>query len=170
MLYLEKVRDAFLILCYTGLRHSDLIQIKKENISNGFLKIITQKTKTTLKIPVSRPLQKILNKYHDCDLPVISLQKMDEYLKILGEKAGLDDDFEKVTFSGNQRIIWKDKKYNFLTTHTGRRTFITLSLEKGMRSETVMKITGHKDMRSFQKYIKLTDTVVKDEMLRVWGQ
>jgi len=54
-------------------------------------------------------------------------------------------------------------------THTGRRTFITLSLEKGMRVETVMSITGHSDYRTFQKYIKHTKEVKRKEMDEVWG-
>ena len=60
-------------------------------------------------------------------------------------------------------------KFMKIGTHTGRRTFITLSLEKGMRVETVMSITGHSDYRTFQKYIKHTKEVKRREMDEVWG-
>ncbi len=59
-------------------------------------------------------------------------------------------------------------KYELITTHTGRRTFVTLSLEKGVRPEVLMRITGHKDMRTMKKYIKLTEKVTKSEFLRAW--
>jgi len=60
-------------------------------------------------------------------------------------------------------------KCELIGTHTGRRTFTTLSLERGMRPDILQTITGHKDKSSFSKYIKLTETALYDEMMRVWG-
>jgi integrase len=73
-------------------------------------------------------------------------------------------------FSGSKKIIIKKPKYNFVTSHTARRTFVTLSLEKGIRAEVVMNITGHKEYQTFKKYIKITDTVKLLEMAKVWDR
>jgi len=59
-------------------------------------------------------------------------------------------------------------KYEFITTHVARRTFITLSLEKGMRPEVVMEISGHKDWRVFKQYIKIV-TKVKEKEMEKWN-
>ena len=47
-------------------------------------------------------------------------------------------------------------------------TFITLSLEKGMRPETIMEITGHKSLKTFQKYIKIVQKVATKELKNAW--
>ena len=54
-------------------------------------------------------------------------------------------------------------KYELIGTHTARRTFVTLALEGGMRLETLMGITGHKDYKMLPWYLKITDAVVQDE-------
>ena len=60
-------------------------------------------------------------------------------------------------------------KYELVTSHMGRRTFVTLSLEKGMRPEIVMKITGHKDYATFKRYIEITSKVKYQEMMKAWN-
>ena len=57
----------------------------------------------------------------------------------------------------------------FIGTHTARRTFVPLSLEKGMRAEIVMSITGHKEYNTFKKYIKITNKVKNIDMKRIWN-
>jgi len=58
--------------------------------------------------------------------------------------------------------------YELISTHTARRTFVTLSLEKGMRPEVVMEITGHKDYKTMKKHIKITSKVKHNEIKNVW--
>lgn len=60
-----------------------------------------------------------------------------------------------------------ESKYQFISTHSARRTFVTLSLEKGMRPETVLEITGHKEYKTLKKYIKITSKVKEIEMNQV---
>ena len=74
-----------------------------------------------------------------------------------------------VKYRGAEKVEFIEPKYKFIGTHTARRTFVTLSLEKGMRPETVMSITGHKDYNTFKKYIKLTDKVKLAEMNNIWS-
>jgi hypothetical protein len=61
-------------------------------------------------------------------------------------------------------------KFELIVTHTGRRTFITLSLERGMAPELIMEITGQKTYREFRKYLKLTEKVVTTAMTNVWSK
>jgi integrase len=88
----------------------------------------------------------------------------------VGYKAGFNESILMVKYRGVEKVEFIEPKYKFISTHTARRTFVTLSLEKGMRPETVMSITGHKDYHSFKKYIKLTDKVKLVEMNQIWNK
>ena len=164
---LARARDLFCFGCFTGLRFSDISEIGMSNIVDDTIHIRTQKTKDLLTIPLLPQAKQILEKY-DYQLPVLSNQKLNKHLKTLGEKAKIDQLISIQRYRGASRIDRKIPKNELITTHTARRTFITLSLEKGIRPEVVMSITGHKDFKSFSAYIKIVDTVKKDELLKAW--
>ena len=50
--YLDHIRDVFCFGCYTSLRHSDLYALKKANIKEDAIEIVTQKTDDLLHIPL----------------------------------------------------------------------------------------------------------------------
>ena len=165
---LHEIRETFCFSCFTGLRYSDISKVKKQNIKDDHLNIVTEKTTDKLSIPLNEFALEILER-NDYELKVISNQKSNDNLKVLGRLAKIDEPTQITKFRGRERIETPlSPKYEFLSTHTGRRTFCTLSLEKGMRAETVRAITGHKDMRSFMRYIKITDKIKRIEMNEVW--
>jgi len=164
---LERVRDIFCFGCFTGLRYSDIAKLRKEHIKGDEINMISEKTTDNLNIPLNGYSRGILKKY-DFLLPVISIQKANDFLKDIGKAAKINEPVILTKFRGVEEIQIKKPKYEFLTTHAARRTFVTLSLEKGMRPETVMSITGHKEYRTFKKYIKITNKVKSVEMNRIW--
>lgn len=164
---LQGVRDTFCFSCFTGLRYSDISKVKKDSIKGDELKIVTGKTKDKLAIPLNIFAQEILIR-NDYKLPIISNQKTNDYLKELIQLVEINEAVLVTKFRGVERIEIKKPKHEFISTHTGRRTFCTLSLEKGMRAETVMEITGHKDYKMFKKYIKITDKIKRIEMNVAW--
>lgn len=170
---INNVRDYFCFACFTGLRYSDIANLSKENIKNGFIVLRTEKTKDTLMIPLNTYAKQILERNNnDIDMvfnDVLSNQKTNEYLKQIGKMAEINEDVILTQYSGATKVETRQPKYNFISTHTARRTFVTLSLEKGMRPEIVMQITGHKNYSTFKKYIKLTDQVKIQEMNRIWA-
>lgn len=170
---LNNVRDVFCFCCFTGLRFSDVQNLKPEDVfEERYIALRTIKTKDKLIIPLSDFALEILNLYKDEPgfLPVYSSQKTNDFIKELCELAGIDEMMTLVRYRGVARVEASKPKYAFISTHTARRTFVTLSLEKGMRPETVMAITGHKSYKTFKKYIKLTDKVKAEEMGKVWGR
>ena len=85
---LERVRDVFLLGCYTGMRYSDFKRVRASNVTNNLITIREVKDKTkTLEIPMTDKIRAILNKYN-LELPVISEQKFREYLKEIFKIAG----------------------------------------------------------------------------------
>jgi integrase len=141
---LAQIRDVFCFACTTGLRYSDLNQLKREHIKNGEIKLTVKKTKQLLTIPLNSYSKAILARYEGMlkPLPVISNQNMNYAVKDLCKLAGIDEQIEIVRFRGTKREAITYPKYELIGVHTGRKTFCTLSLEKGMSAEEVMSISG----------------------------
>ncbi|MBX3241040.1 MAG: phage integrase SAM-like domain-containing protein [Chitinophagaceae bacterium] len=169
---LEKVRDVFCFSCATGLRYSDLAQLKREHIQHNTIRMTAAKTGQRLDIPLNPYSLAILEKYKDlhAPLPVISGQKTNKYLKELGELAGIDAPVEKVREYGISKKAIPFKKYELMSIHMGRRTFTTLSLEKGMAPQEVMALTGHTTFKAFKRYVDVTNERKKTVMAKAWGE
>lgn len=172
---LDSIRDVFIFSCCTGMRFSDLDQlnrdqIKRDAMGNRYIEQTVQKTKAKLKIPLNRIARQILAKYEDYPrpLPIVSNQKSNEALHDLCEEAEINEPIEIVRFQGAKRIVSVHPKHELITMHTGRKTFCTLSLEKGMSAETVMSISGHKDYKSFKRYVNITDDNASTAMRLAW--
>jgi integrase len=163
---LDRVRDLFLIGCYTGLRFSDLSQLTPQKFTKGGtrLQVKTIKTGETVVIPLHWTIKEILNKYNG-NLPrVPSNQKMNEYIKELGETAGIN---EPVTITKTNAGLLHDKtfkKWELMTVHTARRSFATNMFLAEVPAISIMKITGHRTERAFMKYIKVTQEQNADKL------
>lgn len=168
---LAQVRDLFCLSCATGLRYSDLVRLKPQHIKNGEIKIRSKKTKRDIVIPLNYISSAIIEMYQQEPkfLPHISNQKGNDYLKELCKMAGIDDQITLTQYNGANPIEVTKPKYDLVSFHDGRRTFIVLSLEKGMRAEVVMEITGHKDYKTFKKYIKIVPKILRSEMKTAWA-
>lgn len=168
---LDKVRDLFIFSCVSGLRYSDLEQLTHDHISGSEIQITVTKTKEILRVPLNKYSLSILNKYRESSrpLPIISNQRLNEYLKELCKIAEINDSVEIVRFKGAERITTIHPKYELISIHNGRKTFATLSLEKGMNAETVMKLGGWSDYKSFSRYVNITENVKRKAMASAWG-
>ena len=162
-IYLERVRDIFLFQCFTGLRYSDVENLKRSDIKENFIEVTTVKTSDSLVIELNDHSKKILNKYKDSifdnqkALPVISNQRMNDYLRELTELAGIDEPIRETYYKGNERIDEIFPKHALLSTHAGRRTFICNALALGIPPQVVMKWTGHSDYKAMKPYIDIAD-------------
>ena len=157
---LEKARDLFIVGCYTALRFSDFSRIKTENIietENGnILKFRTQKTDEVVYIPIHYRVQEIIKKYENKLPPAISNQKMNKYIKEVGELAGINDEVTQQEKRGNLQFTTTVKKYELITTHTARRSGATNMFKSGIPTINIMKITGHKTEKAFMQYIRIS--------------
>jgi integrase len=155
---LEKVRDLFIVACYTGLRFSDLIQVQPANIVNDGtqIRIRTEKTSELVVIPLHRFVKQIIAKYKGSLPPVISNQKMNKYIKEIGEMVGIDETTRIAITRGGKTENESYSKFDLITTHTARRSFATNAYLMDIPSISIMKITGHTTERSFMKYIRIS--------------
>ncbi|MDD4991804.1 MAG: tyrosine-type recombinase/integrase [Paludibacter sp.] len=153
----EQVRDLFIFCCYTGLSYIDLCNLKDSNIHAAFdnsLWIMSKRQKTNVQFNVrllNTPIQ-ILDKYKGSQkdgkiLPVISNQKLNEYLKEIGDLCSITKN---------------------LTFHMARHTFATtIALSNGVPIETVSKMLGHKSIKTTQIYAKITDIKMSNDMQKL---
>lgn len=168
--YLERVRDVFLFCCFSSLRYSDVRNLKRWDVKSDHIEVTTVKTADNLIIELNDYSKAILEKYKgiqfedDMVLPVISNQKMNDYLKELGELAEIDEPVRETYYKGNERIDEIFPKYALLSTHAGRRTFICNALALGIPAEVVMKWTGHSDYKAMKPYIDIADEIKASAM------
>lgn len=168
--YLERVRDVFLFSCYSGIRYSDAFNLKKTDIKDGYFEITTVKTNDSLIIELNKNTKEILEKYKDIPfqgnkaLPVISNQRMNEYIQELGKLTEIEEPIRITYYKGNERKDEVIPKHKLLSTHAGRRTFICNALSLGIPVNIVMKWTGHSDYKSMKPYIDIADNIKVNAM------
>lgn len=161
---MQRTRDYLILACATGLRFSDIANLKKSDIDykQGIIKCTTIKTGSKTLIPFNDFSQEILDKYRHVNLfnkngvavafPAISNQKTNTALKDLGKEAGLTDMVTKIRYQRNKRIEEVKPKYELLSTHIGRKTFITFNVWMEVNAEVTMGLTSHKSHEMMEKY------------------
>lgn len=107
-------------------------------------------------IPLKAQVKEILTKYKGVPPEANSNQKMNEYLKELGELAEIDEEILITQTKGGKRVTETFKKWELITTHTARRSFASNAYLMGVPTISIMKITGHRTEKSFLKYIKIS--------------
>jgi len=154
---LERVRDIFIFICYSGISYSDLQLLTNQNITKGidgrnWLTYQRVKTKVRASVPLLSPAQSILDKYKNDSvcvanskvLPVISNQKFNDYLK---EVAAIC----KITKP--------------VSAHIGRHSFATtITLSNGVPMESVQKMLAHSKISTTMLYAKVVDTKISKDM------
>ena len=166
--YLDRVRDLFVVGCWTGLRYSDWDKVTAKNISDGFLELKQQKTGGSVVIPLHPEVEKIIIKYGGQLPKIITNQKFNVYLKQVADKAELNEVFHKSITKGGIKRSTAHKTSELISTHTARRSFATNLYKQGFPTLSIMAITGHRTETSFLKYIKVTPKEHAQKLREFW--
>jgi integrase len=153
---LDRVRDLFLIGCYTGLRFSDFNTLDTRSIEGNFIKIKQIKTGSRVTIPIMSKLRPVLSKYTD-SLPTISNQKFNDYIKIVTQLAGLTEPRKVTNTKGNKESATMQPLFSLVTSHCCRRSYATNMFKAGVPPMLIMSATGHKTETSFLRYIRASN-------------
>lgn len=166
--HLELAKDVFCFQCFTSLRYSDVKNLKKADIYDGYITITTIKTDEPLKIELNKYSKAILEKYKDIEgiyaLPVPVNQRMNKYIKEICKACEINEPICRTYYKGAERIDEIHPKYELIGTHCGRKTFICNALMLGIAPNIVMKWTGHKDYKSMKPYIDIADKAKEEAM------
>jgi integrase len=166
--HLDRVRDWFLLLAWTGCRFSDLGKVAKTDIKDGFITFRQQKTNNKVTIPLHPVVLEILEKYN-YNLPAeISNQRFNEYIKEACRIAGINGTETMTRTEGGQLITTIFEKWEHVSSHTGRRSFCTNMYKRGLPTLMIMSISGHKTEKSFLKYIKVKQEEHAGMMKKAW--
>lgn len=153
---LERVRDWFIISCWTALRWSDFSTLKPEHIMKDgddyYLRKDTIKTDTPVYIPLENEGYSLLAKYHFKGIP-ISNQKFNDYLKEVFEVAGFTDTIVLKENIQGTMIENVYRKCDIVSAHDGRRTWATINYLKGLPIGLLMQVTGHSQESTFLSYV-----------------
>jgi len=166
--YLDNARDWLLISCWTAQRVSDLMEFTFDKIitdekGSKFLPIIQEKTGSKITIPLFQEVESILNK-RDGNFPrKISDQKYNDYIKLVCKEAKITDMVfapkyrQPVIVNGKtvyRKIVGFFPKNEVITSHVGRRTFVSLFINN-VDLDSIRKITGHTRDKMVEVYNRL---------------
>ena len=150
----ERVRDLFVFGCVTGMRFGNYSAISKNDVKEDFIRVIDLKSKSkNLSIPLNNISKSILEKY-EYQLPSISNQKMNEYIKEVFEELKFTDEIKKTMKYGDQLIEKNTEFYKRISSHTARRSFITIMKNKRVPDKVIMSYTGHTSLEVFNAYYR----------------
>ena len=173
--YLDPIRDIFLFCCFSGLRHSDVNNLRRSDVKGDHIEVTTVKTADSISIELNKVTKAILEKYKDTPfkdgkaLPNYTNQAMNRDIKELCRLAGIDEEIRVTTYKGNVRTDKIQPKWELVGTHTGRRTFIVNALSLGITPNIVMKWTGHSDYKAMKPYIDIVDSIKASSMTKFDG-
>ena len=187
----DKVRDVFLVGCYTCQRFSDYARLEQENFTTTakgtkVVRIVQEKTGNDVVIPILNDnLLHIAAKY-GYDIPKINDVILNRYIKqILKELSSTvpslarkertlltmkEREKEKqglVSFERDNKGNVIKPRYELVSSHTARRSGITnLYLSGNFDTYQMMSISGHRDEKTFYEYIKLSSDEVADSIAK----
>jgi site-specific recombinase XerD len=167
----EQVRDVFVLGCFTGMRFSDYSTLDTKAIRNNRLEFVQKKTGNKVTIPIHPTVRQILEKYN-YELPEVPANnEFNRIIKIVGEKLpSLHVSFVKQITYKRERKQVKMMKYEFLQTHTARRSFCSNEYLRGTDPMVIMAISGHKSHKSFMRYIKVSGEQFADKLEQIWAE
>ena len=168
--HLCKYRDLLVFGGLTGLRFSDLSNIHAEDVRSGMLYKKQEKSDNWVVIPLRDEAQYIFTNKFNSSIPLITNADFNYYIKEVGKLAGLTQLIKFSHKKGNQDVINVKPKYAWITSHTCRRSFCTNEFLAGTPVELIMKISGHKSLRDFYKYIRISQEEAGQKIKELWQQ
>ncbi len=145
---LEDIRDKFLFACYRGLRFGDVKKLKWEEINDeGVLKIVQEKTRNPVSVPLKSEAKRIIAKYE----------------KDKGERETV---FKVVSNQKTKDIAELAKVEKNVTFHMARHTFGTI-LARSENTFTIAKLMGHNKISTSMVYVNTDETALRERMRNV---
>lgn len=166
----NRIRDYYVFLCLTGIRFGDLISIDKNNFAYGkegevTFSLYSQKTNIKVEFKLTKQAKEIAERYN-YKFDSYTNQAFNRALKELFKNEGLFEDeltvYREILHQKPQPV--KVRRWEKLTAHSARRTFISVLIEEGVEPIQVMYLVGHTKLSTLQIYIDKFSPATKDKI------
>lgn len=165
---LAPCRNLFVLGCLTGLRFSDFTSLKDSDIRKGMLHKKQEKSDHWVVVPLRKQAEEIFSERFRDGIPSFSNVMFNRLIKEVAKLAGIAEPVRFTHKKGNKDIITVRPKYGWVTSHTCRRSFCTNEFLAGTPAELIMKISGHKSLRDFYRYIRITPEEAGRKIRELW--
>jgi integrase len=166
--HLVNYRNDFVLGCLTGLRFSDFSELMKDDVRKDMLYKKQNKSEHWVVLPLRDEALKILNTRFDSNVGVLTNGDFNKHIKTIAKMAGITCLIEFWHKKHGKDSIETKPKYEWITSHTCRRSFCTNEFLAGTPVELIMKISGHKSVKDFYKYIRITPEEAGQKIKELW--
>lgn len=150
---LSRVRDVFVVMCYTGLRWSDACRLDNCNLEDNTITCLTKKTTTHVVIPIHSSVRIIIERWSGLPQPQCSLQYFNVAIKEICRLANITELANVDDYTNGKKRQVSKPKHQLISSHTARRSFATNAYLAGIPPARIMLMTGHSTEDAFFRYI-----------------
>lgn len=166
--FLVEYRDLFVLACLTGLRFSDFSVLRPEDLRNDMLYKKQEKSDHWVVIPLREEAKLIFTEQFREKIPDLTNPEFNRHIKTIGKLSGIDQMIKFSYKKGSKSISVTKRKFDWITSHTARRSFCTNEFLAGTPVKLIMKISGHKNEKDFYKYIRITPEEAAQKIKELW--
>jgi len=168
--HLEDYRNDFVLGCLTGLRFSDFSRLDEYDLRGDMLYKKQEKSDHWVVIPLRSVAADILMNRFKKNSPSHTNAEFNRHIKTIAKLARVTKPVKHSYKKGNRDVVEVKPKNEWVTSHTCRRSFCTNEFLAGTPVELVMKISGHKSVKDFYKYIRITPEEAGQKIKELWLQ
>lgn len=140
------VRDVFCICAFVGCRHGDATRLNESNFIGDNLQYVSEKTKIQSVVPLKPIVREYILSRPQIEIDDTTYNRI---IRNICRKCGITDKV-KVFKAGKEQ---EGEKWQFLSSHAGRRTFASLLYLRGVDLYTISKMMGHSSTSMTEKYV-----------------
>jgi site-specific recombinase XerD len=166
--HLANYRNDFVLGCLTGLRFSDFSELMKVDLRKDMLYKKQNKSEHWVVIPLRDEALEILKNRFKANLGCSTNAEFNMHIKTIGKLAGITESIKFSHKKHGKEVIETKPKYEWVTSHTCRRSFCTNEFLAGTPVELIMKISGHKSVKDFYKYVRITPEEAGQKVKELW--
>lgn len=169
----KDVQRIFLFQCYTGLRVSDVLDLTWQDIRHGHIVKTMIKTGEMINNRLPNDAMQLLDEIratetlHNFGNTIFrsyALNCIERNIRLIAETAQINEPIKITTYRDGKRQQTTLPKWQLLSSHAGRKSFVVNALSIGATANQVIKYTGHSTIQAMQPYIDITDTA-KDNLI-----
>lgn len=164
-------RNAYLIQCLTGMRHSDTDVSRWVMDNDEFIRLVPKKTETTsgveVKIHLRPDLLMLLRQYDGFKIPHFSNNDYNAYIREIGRLAGIDTATKLLKGRKGYKAGETVVKHQLMSSHVARATFICMVLNNGISEAVICKMAGI-GSAALKHYADIMDSTIKDASEQVY--